>query len=108
MVHIGKGIVLRLDDHFDITFLVQGFARVVQGSHSFKDFKAKVDKRIPGTTFTSISALRAYIWDFVVRALWPWRTILIVTNPNEQGGIFPQTIFTSLRMDVLQGEVLML
>lgn len=104
VVHIAKGLVIRLDDHFDLVFLVHGYARIMTKVTSFNDFKKHLDERFPGTTCATHGCLRSLIFDFVARAMWPGRSILIITNPYSQGGKGPGSEFNAFRMEILASE----
>lgn len=103
-LHLGQGIVMRLDDHLDLLFLVHGYVSVCAGANDFETFKKKVNERFPGNDVTSLRTLKAYIVDFGARALWPGTTFLIRRAPEKQGGKGGPHTFSGTRISVLESK----
>jgi hypothetical protein len=94
--HVTRGVPMRIDDHDDLVFSIRQYSLM---GGKFAAAKKDLDERFPGNTVTTKSTMKQFIMDFLARALWPWRTIFVITNPERKGGRMP--MFNKIRFDAL-------
>lgn len=109
MFHIGHGLVMRDDMHQDMVFLVTEYMRFLATPESgkkafFQVVLRQLNRRFPGHYATSSKEFRGYILDFALVALWPWRTMLVVTNPLSYGGRYSLVPFNEIRLEALTSK----
>jgi hypothetical protein len=113
VLHISRGVPMRVDDHEDLVFCLRQFSVMPRKEDKltkaafeerFAAVKKKLDERFPGNTVTTERTMKMFIMDFLARALWPWRTIFVMTNPERKGGKMP--LFNKIRFDALERKVL--
>jgi hypothetical protein len=92
---------MRIDDHEDLVFSIRQYS-LMRGK-GFAAAKKDLDQRFPGNTVTTERTMKMFIMDFLARALWPWRTIFVMTNPERKGGRMP--LFNKIRFEALERKL---
>jgi hypothetical protein len=91
----------RVDDHYDLVFLVHNFVRVYEKREKSDVVNDRINRRFPGSHITKPLVLKGFIMDFIAKAVYPWRTVLVITNPKGHGGAGNANKFNSFRKEIM-------